>query len=419
MQVKLSKNKPYLFIISSQFIHKIAESLYDLVMPLLVLYITGSPVLMGVMYILGEVAEYLVFLFGGAIADSFNRKKLLITIAILQIIFISLIPIFEHIGILSITLLFIVAFVIDLCVCLYGIADISIIPQIVERDELPKANGIMQSVVSTSSALGPAVSGIIIAALGLFGSIWINALLFMVLLFTFRYLRDMKQTDKEEDGNVNPKTILMKSLQGIKLTFKKRLLLVLVFWQAFFIFGIHGSILMLIFYLESDIGFGSDGIGVVMTFGAIGGILSGLVFAKVQKVFKGKNGILIILGTVFAGIMFILLPFATAWYSIGVIYLGIMFSIAIVSRLISLYIQYNVESKFLGRAFAASQLISSILAPLSILIAALLAENVGTEYVFLLSGAVLLLSSVLAVLFNINNYKWIDDSTLPSKSEGS
>lgn len=41
------KNRALLFVVSSNFIHKLTENIYDLVLPLLILYFTNSPILMG------------------------------------------------------------------------------------------------------------------------------------------------------------------------------------------------------------------------------------------------------------------------------------------------------------------------------------------------------------------------------------
>ncbi|KPC98092.1 hypothetical protein B9L19_13750 [Geobacillus thermocatenulatus] len=128
------KNKAFLFITSSHFIHKIAETLYDLAIPLLVLQATGSSLLMGAMYALGFFAEFLVSFFGGAIVDSVNRKKLLMFISTLQALFISILPISASFEFFNIIIIFLVAFVLDICIAIYRIADISIIPQLVEKN---------------------------------------------------------------------------------------------------------------------------------------------------------------------------------------------------------------------------------------------------------------------------------------------
>ncbi|SDX41892.1 Transmembrane secretion effector [Marininema mesophilum] len=226
------KNRSFVFIGTSQFIHKIGECLYDLLMPLLVLYLTGSPVLMGTMYVVGELAEFIVYMFGGVIVDMYNRKKLLITIAVLQATLIILIPVTERLDFLNISLIFLVSFILDICVCLYGIADVSIIPQIVEKEDLPSANGFMQVALSTGQALGPAISGGIISIFGLFGSVWINSGIFLLLLFTFLFLQSYNKKPKIE--KITPKRILSNSWEGFLFTYRQSFLRKLLIWPIMF-----------------------------------------------------------------------------------------------------------------------------------------------------------------------------------------
>ncbi|KKB34125.1 MFS transporter [Bacillus thermotolerans] len=400
--MKVLKNKSFLFITSSQFIHKIGECLYDLLMPLLILHITGSPILMGLMYIVGEAAEFLVYLFGGAIVDSINRKKLLIVIAILQATFISLLPIAEGVGQLNIILLFIVAFIIDICVSLYGIADISIIPQIVDKKELPEANGIMQVSLSTAQAIGPAVSGLIIAALGLFTSVWVNTFVFILLLTTFTLIKSYK--DDTPDEKITPKLILNNSIEGLKFTLKDKFLALLIFWQAFFIFGIHGSILMLTFHISEYLSLGSQHLGVVMTFGAVGGIIGGFLFPYLHR--SVKPGLLLLLSATLVATSFALLALTTHILAIGVVYAFTLLGISMVSRLIALYIQSNTESIYMGRVMAATRLFTSILAPLSIFIASWVSESFGTPALFIASSITILLTVILAFPSRLKKHDW-------------
>ncbi|ASB63797.1 hypothetical protein S101413_00315 [Bacillus velezensis] len=104
------KNRALLFVVSSNFIHKLTENIYDLVLPLLILYFTNSPILMGVCYALGFLADFLAAYFGGAVIDSYNRKKVLIFISISQAFLISFIPIFHEFQILTAPLVLFIAF---------------------------------------------------------------------------------------------------------------------------------------------------------------------------------------------------------------------------------------------------------------------------------------------------------------------
>jgi MFS family permease len=399
------KNKSFLFITSSHFIHKIAETLYDLALPLLVLYVTGSPVLMGIMYALGFFAEFLVGFFGGTIVDSINRKKLLVIISILQATFIMILPLTAYLNIYNIMIIFLVAFILDTCIALYRIADISIIPQIVKREELPQANGLMQSAISVAEAVGPAISGLIILAFGLFGSLWVNVTAFLLLTTTIGLIKYTKTPDSDKD--ITPKSLWHSSIQGLKYTLKDPLYRTILTWNIFINFGLSGAMLMVLFHLTEVMGLPPNEIGFVMTFSAIGGILSGLLFAYIQKVFK--SGKLLLISSFITGVSLILFPLPEMWIGSALILMFVTFTVGINSRLIYLLFQYNVPEDMLGRVLSAARLVSTILAPLSVLLAGIVAD-VNSRYVFIGGGLIILVSTVITFTSNLWRANWTNIS---------
>lgn len=390
---KVYRNKSFMFILSSHFIHKMAECLYDLAMPLLVLYVTGSSVLMGAMYALGFVAEFLVGFFGGSIVDAVNRKKLLIIITTMQAIFISILPLSSTLGVLNIILVFLVAFILDFCIALYRIADTSIIPQLVDKEDLPQANGYMQVAISTAEAIGPAISGLLITLIGLFHSLWINFGAFLLLMATLLLIR--YQVTEKGSMDMSPKTIWFSSIEGLRYTWKNRLFRSILIWNLFVNFGLSGAVLMILYHLKEVIQINNTEIGFVMTMSALGGIISGIVFPKLQGLFKSGN--LLFISSFVTALSLFIFPYQNYWYLAGFFVSTLMFSVGLNSRLIHMLFQANVPNHMLGRVISASRLISTILAPISVLLAGWISESFQSTYVFI-GGAVIIASSTLIAL---------------------
>ncbi|PEB51262.1 MFS transporter, partial [Bacillus cereus] len=113
-----------------------------------------------------------------------------------------------------------ITFCIDLLLALYGIADVSIIPEIVDKKDLPKANSYMQMSLSVATSIGPSLAGGLLMVLGLFNSLWITFLGFMLLICSIRLVTYNNQIESIES---NPKSIFKKSFEGIKYTWSNRL----------------------------------------------------------------------------------------------------------------------------------------------------------------------------------------------------
>ncbi|ADI28001.1 MFS transporter [Geobacillus sp. C56-T3] len=397
----LYKNKAFLFVASSHFIHKIAETLYDLAIPLLVLHATGSSLLMGAIYALGFFAEFLVSFFGGAIVDSVNRKSLLMFISTLQALFISILPISASFGFFHIIIIFLVAFVLDICIAIYRIADMSIIPQLVEKNHLPEANGVMQMAISTAEAIGPAISGLVISFIGLFNSLWINFVNFIMLLATLSLIQYQKM--ERNDRLSSPKQLWSSSIQGLQYTLSIPLFRSILVWNLFVNFGLSGAVLMILFHLKERIGLTSSEIGLVMTMSALGGIASGALFSRIQAIFN--SGKTLLMSSFTTSVALLLFPFQYHSFSSGILVFILMFSVGLNSRFIYLLFQSSVPSNQLGRVISSSRLISTLLAPVSVFTAGFIAK-INSDYVFIGGSIIIAVSTIIALNTSLKEANW-------------
>jgi MFS family permease len=401
MTLSVLKNKSYLFILSSNFIQKITGNIYDLSMPLLILYYTGSPILMGLMYAIGFVAEFISSYFGGFIIDRFNRKTLLIIITISQAVAVSSLPLLDYLNDELTFLVFVVAFIVDILMAMYALTDISIIPQIVEKNDLPKANGYMQVAVSTALAIGPSIAGFLIGVLSPQQALWISVGGFLLLILTLRLIevnqsQVTRMTEKEN--------IFTSSKKGLVYTLSNDIFRKILIWNAFINLGLTGSILMLVFHLTKTIGVNSFTLGIILTFAAIGGILSGLSLPKIQAV--SRTGLTMFSLSMISGFALVFLSWVNSVPLICLAVMIIMFVIGINSRLIHLLFQIKVPDNMLGRVFGASRLISTILAPVSVLASGWISENYSSNLVFLLGGVIIILTNVVIITTRVRDTKW-------------
>lgn len=398
----LNMNKAFIVIVINQFIHKISETIYDLALPLIILFYTQSSFMMSLSYALGFVAEFLAGYFGGALVDSFNRKNFLSTIAFLQASFISLIPILHSFDYLSIYVLLAISFLVDLLLSLYGIADISIIPEIVEKKDLTKANSYMQMFMSVATSIGPSLAGLLLAVIGIFNSLWITflgLLLLIVSLSLVKYKNKIATVDSLE-----VQSIFRKSYEGLKYTLSNKLYKNILIWNAFINLGLTGSVLLIIYRLKEELQLNSIEIGIIYTLSALGGIISGFILPYFNK--KFKSGHILIISSFITSSCLLGLTFIKNWFLVGLIDALLMGSVALNSRLISILYQSKVPNHYLGRVISLSRLISTILAPISVLLAGFLADYYGSTPVFLFGSMIIFITNIIAFNSRIKNSNW-------------
>ena len=162
---------------SGDFMQNIAQSW-------LVWQLTRSPFLLGVVSFFDTVPRLLFGALGGAIADRFDRRRLLVitqTLAMAQAFVYWFAVYFHFIVFWHIVVL---AFFLGAVNTLNQLARQSLVNSLVPREELFNAIALQSSVFNLSKILGPSAGGILIALVGIAGCFFINAVSFLALILT-------------------------------------------------------------------------------------------------------------------------------------------------------------------------------------------------------------------------------------------
>jgi MFS family permease len=391
-------------VTAGAFLHRVAETFYDLAMPLLVLKLTGSAVLMSVMFGLGFVAELLVSMFGGTFIDRMDRRKLLITVAAAEVLTMGVAGTAYSLDVLSVPALIGLAFVIDGLVRLSITADSSILPQLVDREQVPRASGRLQMALSTAQALGPAMAGACVVLAGLGGTLWITAGAFLPLLGLVFLVKWPAREPVTAEAGAGIVGFAKSSWHGMAFTFSNRMYRALLLWRGVFDFAYGAVYLMLIYYFQHQRHLSGAEIGLIATFGALGGLAGGAMFARVQAHFR--SGTLLLCSALIMAAASALLPFTGDWPVLGLLLAVLMFFGALVGRLTGLLFQTTVPAEYLGRVISATQLISTATGPVSVLLAGWLSQNYGASTVFFGGSAVVVLLVVASLRSRIATADW-------------
>lgn len=132
----------------------------------LVYNLTGSKLAMGTILLLAMGTETLVRLLGSPLIDRFNRIRLMRTLNLLTTVTYAAPPLLALLGLLQVYHLYLFAVLAGLATALYAPAYFALIPSVVQGQALVQANSISQTVTSIAGLVGPAIAGLLIAALG-------------------------------------------------------------------------------------------------------------------------------------------------------------------------------------------------------------------------------------------------------------
>ncbi len=139
-------------------------------LPWLALVVTGSALALGTVLALMAVPRALLMLVGGVSVDRLSPRRVMLGSNAIRLVAVSLLGLAVLASAEQPWMLYTFALVFGVADAFFYPAQTSIVPELVEPDQLQAANGITQGTTQATVLLGPALAGVVIAVLGTGGS---------------------------------------------------------------------------------------------------------------------------------------------------------------------------------------------------------------------------------------------------------
>jgi MFS family permease len=257
---------------SGDFMQQIAQSW-------LVWELTRSPLAIGVVAFADSMPRLLVGAVGGAIADRFDRRRVLMItqgLAMIQAIIYWLTVWFHVIQFWHIVVL---AACLGVVNTINQTARQSLVNSLVPKDELLNAIGLQSSVFNLTKILGPSAGGVIIASVGIAGCFLVNALSFLALQYNL-YLMELPAWEEQPEQ----KTMWEDIKEGFAyVRDTRRILHIIALSYILAAFGAPYNRFVPIF-ATNILHIGPTGFGLLMAAPGVGATFAALFLASVQTV---------------------------------------------------------------------------------------------------------------------------------------
>lgn len=239
---------------------------------------TDSPVMLGLVG-LARVLPVIIFsLFGGVVADNYNRKKIMFITQSVMMGAAVLLAVLTDLG-YDAPLLMLAATAIGAAGSAFdNPARQSLIPNLVPVEHLTNAVSLNTMMLDTAMIIGPALAGILIASSGSSTVYWLNAATFLAVIAA---LIMMKIEERPTPGRVriNPSSLF----EGFRFVRRNELIysmMMLDFLATFF-----ASVTALLPIFARDIlKVGPEGLGLLYSAEAVGSLGAGLVISLIADV---------------------------------------------------------------------------------------------------------------------------------------
>lgn len=371
---------------TSSGLSNLADGVFKIALPLLAVQLTQSPTLIAGLTVAATLPWLLFALTAGALADRLDRRKLMLWANVSRAILPAVLVAVILLDLGSIWVLYVVALMVGVAETLYDTSAQSIMPQLVHRDQLSRANGRLYAVELTANQfVGPPLGGLLVAigvVAGLVApaALWLAAVgaLFLVQ-GVFRAEREVKTTLRFEIG------------EGLRFLWNQKILRTLAVMTGVFNFASNAAFAVFVLFAvgpASEMKLSEVGFGLLLTASALGAFVGSFIAERAEaKLGRSKS----LLFTIFGGALFVGGPAMTDNpYVLGAI-LFVGGVLIMLWNVITVSLRQRITpNRLLGRVNSAYRLLAWGTMPLGAAAGGLLAQWLGLQVMFGIMGVLTL-----------------------------
>ncbi len=403
------KNRNFWLYAAGGLFSATGSGVADVVIPLFILDSTGSGTAMVTFMIIGMVPRLILYPVAGVIGDRVNRKQIMVWMDFGRGAVGLLLALLAAQDYITVPILVGAQLVLSTMSVLSGPATIAMLPDIVEKEDLTRANSLLGAIHIPPTVGGAALGGILYGLGGIQVAFLINSILFVVSGVSKLFIRYLQKTEKFERVS-EVITDLKEGISFIKVHRGILFLLVFSSVSSFLLAPIFSELVP--YFMVIAIKFSAEQYSMIQT-SLVAGMLIGYIIiatvlakAKIEKMLK--RGLLLeqVFNLAFAVLIFPLIIGILGYRSwtffslIFIVFILRGFFNAVVSISITVGLQKLAPTEFRARIFSVLGFISAGITPLGVGIMRILLNRASVHVIAL----TLFLLNLLAVLIFILKY---------------
>jgi len=341
--------------------------------------LTGSPFQLGLTGFL-QALPFVVFgLFAGAVADVFDRKKLLLATIFLQLVPSLTLGLLTATGAIQVWHIYVFTLLGAFVEVFNWPARSALIPRLVPQTILMNAVTLNTMIIQTSFLLGPAIGGVLIDRTGLAPTYFWSAAMIVPALFAIPAVR----RSGEPEG-VRRTVNLRSIVEGVEFIWIQRIILSLFLLDfGVTLFGFYRPILPI--FAADVFKTGASGLGALYAAPSAGSLIGSIALLMMGNI--RRKGIAVVVAAMLFGASLALLGLAQwFWLAVAiVIFLGIADSVSVAIR--RTVVQLLAPDEMLGRASSLITVFAQATNGLGALLAGAAAQAIGVTNTLLIGSS--------------------------------
>lgn len=340
-------------------------------------------------------------LFAGVVADRVPQKYVLIGVATVELTGFGVTALLAWAGLTTVPVLAAIAFVTGMAMAFYYPAYSALLPAIVPEEDLMAVNGFEGMVRPTiGQAIGPAVAGVVVGAAAPAAAFAVASasMLVAMLALTSVPRTPLRRTLDESHARHPVRSAFTDMGEGFAYMVRTPWLLATLLFACLMMLVMMGPLEVLIpFMIKADLGGDAKDHSLVLAAFGIGGAVGSFAMSSLRMPRRYLTTLL--LGWGLAGVPFLVIAHADDVRTVvaAAAVMGVLFSAPMV--IWGTLLQRRVPPELLGRVSSLDFFVSIALMPVSMALAAPLAEWIGLEATFYVAALAPVVLSVVALLW--------------------
>ena len=381
------RNLDFRLLWMGRTISNLGDQFYLVALPWLVLELTNSSLVLGTVMMVETIPTAELMLVGGAVSDRMSPRHVWIATTATRTLAVLVIGGLILAHIVALWQIFALALIFGAADAFATPAAQTLLPSIVEPEELPAANSLTQASQQFTMIAGPAPAGIIVKSFGLGWAFIVDAVSFLFMIAAIWRLPDPPRSPA-----VARKSLLHSIGEGLQYINRDAALRSLFLVAAALNFCLTGPVSIGLAWIAKTLFESPIAFSILVSAVALGSLLGVLVAGVVKP--RRRGPMMLVMSACIAICSALLGLLVHLWLLAGVLVImgaaaGFL-NIHIVS-----WVQRRVEREMLGRAMSVLMLAWLGIAPISLLIAGF-AVKWSVSAMFLSSATLMLCVTILA-----------------------
>lgn len=395
--VRPLQSRNFILVWLGESISVLGDQFHFVALSLLVLQMTGSPLALGTVLAVAGIPRALLMLLGGALTDRFSPRRIMLYSNGIRTVLTLLLTGLTLTGTIQLWHVYIIVFIFGIVSAFFYPAYSSIVPSLLDPDNIESGNALMQITTRLAMLVGPVLAGLVVAHIQPGAALGIDALTFLVATLALLAMRNPAQPAPvvmEHTAAVSEPTGLFSAIrEALVYAWRDPLLRTILVMIALVDFASAGVFGVGLPTLASASFGGAEALGVMFSgFGA--GSVVGVLIAGSFK-FQRRGRLFIILLILFA-ITLPAMAFAPDAGSVALLtgMTGLCSGIFNVTGIS--WLQIRIDPKMMGRMMSLLMFSSAGLQPVANTLSGMLVEYHLTT-VFVVAGVLTLVAAVVTM----------------------